>query len=367
MLYVKRVRNIIHASDLHQIATEVICQINYAHNRNAKRLQVFNGILYYSSGASHTVLGHTSRMGITPSYNNILQLLEQLSDDEAKKLVAIGRDPGRGLDLVFDNVQTYAKQWEKRIGREDVMKVGMAATAIEITDYDPGAVGLARRRQLIGEGKKKKMALTTNDILGLLNRDHAQMVGALHWLQILTTYVPRLERYKGQVRKMFQTGPPANARLDRNGVRKTVIHPLATSAKSETAIGEFKDGLVDFLGQMGQTPDDYQERIILAGGDGLTFEKMGNLKRAMQTQDTPYKTFEILQPYLQLWHTEWTDLCRLFVAHFREERSADPSTLAHSSAKIGFKRPANPAKVDYYPGSHHIYRVLDARILDCWR
>ena len=288
-------------------------------------------------------------MGITPSYNNILQLLEQLSSDEAKKLAAIGRDPGHGLDLVFDNVQTYAKQWEKRIGREDVMKVGMAATAIEVANYNPEAVGLKRRRQLTKEGKEKKMALTTNDVLGLLNRNHAQIVGALHWLQILTTYVPRLERYKGEVRKMFQTGPPANMRLDHDGVHKSVIHPLATSAKSETVIGEFRDGLVDFLEQMGQTPDNYQERITFAGGDGLTFEKMGNLKRAMQTQDTPFKTFEILQPYLQLWHTEWTDLCRLFVAHFREERSADPSTLAHSSAKIGFKRPANPAKVDYYP------------------
>jgi hypothetical protein len=157
-------------------------------------------------------------------------------------------------------------------------------------------------------------------------------------------------------------------RLDRDGqVHKTILHPLATSARNETVIGEFKDGLVDFLEQMGQTPGNYQERIIFAGGDGLTFEKLGNLKRAMQTQDSSFKTFEILQPYLQLWHTEWTDLCRLFVAHFGEEKSTDPSTLAHSSAKIGFRRPANPAKVDYYPGSHHIYRVLDARILDCWR
>lgn len=350
-----------------QVATEVICQINYAHNRNAKRLQVFNGILYYSSGASHTILGHTSRMGITPSYSNILHTLEELSKDEAKKLAAIGNDPGCGLDLVFDNVQTYAKQWEKRIGREDVMKVGMAATAVEIVNFNPEVVKLERRRQLVGVGKKKKVALTVDSILSLLNADHAQTVGALHWLQILTTYVPQLEPYKGQVRETFRTQLPTSMRLDREGVRRSTVHPLATSAKSETSIGEFKDGLVDFLQQMGQTPSNHQDRIVFAGGDGLTFEKLGNLKRAMQTQDSPFETFEILQPYLQLWHTEWTDLCRLFTAHFREERSMDPSTLAHSSAKIGFKRPANPAKVDYYPGSHHVYRVLDARILDCWR
>ena len=55
-------------------------------------------------------------MGITTSYTSILQTLKELSKDKAKKLKAIGRDPKRGLDLTFDNVQTYAKQWEMRIG-----------------------------------------------------------------------------------------------------------------------------------------------------------------------------------------------------------------------------------------------------------
>lgn len=354
-------------SNTHQIAIEILCQLNYAHNRNAKRLQIFNGILYYSSGASHTILGHTSRMGITTSYNNILTTLEELSKEEAKKLKLIGRDDKCGLDLVFDNVQTYAKQWELRISRESVLKVGMAATAVEINHFNPEAVKLGKRRQLIREGKEKKMALTTEGVLGLLNVDHARTVGALHWLQILTTYVPQLEEYKSYVQGMFRTKLPASMQLDNDGVQKTLVHPLATSGKSETAIKELKDGLVDFLDQMGQTLDDYKEHIILAGGDGLTFEKMENLKRVMQTQDGPFKTFEILQPYLQLWHTEWTDLCRLFVAHFGEDQSEDPSTLAHNSAKIGFKWPANLGKVDYYPGSHHVYRVLDARVLDCWR
>ena len=305
-------------------------------------------------------------MCITTSYSNILETLEELSKDEAKKLEAIGRDPGRSLDLVFDNVQTYAKQWEMRIGRESVMKVGMAATAVEIENFNPEAVNLERRRQLIREGKEKKMALTAESVLRLLNTDHVEIVGALHWLQILTTYIPQLEGYKGYVREMFRMEPPMNMRLNRDGVHKTVVHPLATSGKSETAIRELKDGLVDFLEQLGQTPDCYQHRIILAGGDGLTFEQMGNLKHMSQTQDGPFKTFEILQPYLQLWHTEWTDLCRLFVAHFSGDRSTDPSTIGHSSAKVGFKRPANLAKVDYYPASHHLYQVLDARVLDCW-
>jgi hypothetical protein len=166
---------------------------------------------------------------------------------------------------------------------------------------------------------------------------------------------------------MFRTEPPASMRLDEDGVHRTVIHPLATSVKNETSSKDLRDGLIDFLEQIGQTLNDHHPRIIFVGGDGLTFEQLGNLKWMTQFQDGPFKNFEIIQPYLQLWHTEWTDLSRLFVAHFGMDKSEDPSTIGHSSAKIGFKWPANLAKIDYYPGSHHLYRVLDARILDCWR
>ena len=81
------------------------------------------------SGATQTALDYASRLCLTPSYNNVFNILEDLSEDEARKVKVIGRDPERGLDLTFDNVQTYAKRWEARIGRESVMKVGMAGTA----------------------------------------------------------------------------------------------------------------------------------------------------------------------------------------------------------------------------------------------
>ena len=278
---------------------------------------------------------------------------------------AIGRDPKQGLDLTFANVQTYTKLWEARIGRESAMKVGMAGTAVKLVDFDPQAVELWRRRQLINEGKAKKMSLTADDLIGLLNRPHNRTVGALHWLQTLTTYIPQLQSYKRGVQALFRTAPAARMRLDEGGVHKAAVHPLATSAKNETSSKDLRDGLVDFLEQLGQTPEDHCSRIILVGGDRLTFEHLGRLKQTMQFQDGPFKNFEIIQPYLQLWHIEWTDLSRLFVANFGDSGTHDPSAIGHSSAKINFKRPANLAKVDHYPHSQHLYRVLDARILDC--
>ena len=85
---------------------------------------------------------------------------------------AIGRDRGRGLDLTFDNVQAYARQWEMRIGRDSVMRVGMAGTAAELVNFDPRAVDLESRRQLISQGRPKKMSLTVNDLKNLLNERH---------------------------------------------------------------------------------------------------------------------------------------------------------------------------------------------------
>ena len=333
----------------------MLSQINFAHNRNAKRLQVFNGILLLVNGATQTVLDYTSRLCLTPSHSSVYSTLEKLSEDEAKKVKVIGMDPDQGLDLTFDNVQAFAKQWEMRIGRESVMRVGMAGTAVELVGFNRQAVDLGKRRQLINEGKPRKLSLTAGDFIDLLNKPHNRTIGALHWLQILTTYVPQLEPYKRYVREKFRTEPAASIRLDNDGVCRTAVHPLATSAKNETSSTDLRDGLVDFLEQIGQTPDNHHPRINFVGGDGLTFEQLKNLKRLAQWQDELFKNFEIIQPYLQLWHTEWTDLSRLFVAHFGEDGSHDPSTIGHNSAKINFKRPANLAKVDYYPGSHHLY------------
>ena len=148
-----------------QVTTKVLCRINYAHNRNAKRLQVFNGILFLVNGAAKTVFDYSSWMCITPSYNNIFDTLKRLSEDEARKVKAIGGDCERGLDLTFDNVQAYAKQWEMRIGQENVMRVGMAGTAVELVGFDQQAVDLGKRRQLISEGRLKKMELKVDGLL----------------------------------------------------------------------------------------------------------------------------------------------------------------------------------------------------------
>jgi len=71
--------------------------------RNDYKL-LFNGILLLVNGTTQTVLDYASRLCLTPSYNNIFDILGDLSEDDARKVKKISRDPERGLDLTFDNV-----------------------------------------------------------------------------------------------------------------------------------------------------------------------------------------------------------------------------------------------------------------------
>jgi hypothetical protein len=79
---------------------------------------------------------------------------------------------------------------------------------------------------------------------------------------------------------------------------------------------ELKDALLDFLNQMGQRDGNYLRKLLPVGGDGLTHEKILQLKRYMQFHGDELQSLELLVPMLELWHLEWTDLIRLFEVHW---------------------------------------------------
>lgn len=149
--------------------------------------------------------------------------------------------------------------------------------------------------------------------------------------------------------------------------KPTKAHPLASSSRNETITTDLKEALLDFLEQTGHTNEGFKNRLFPIGGDGLTFEKILSIKEFLQLHDNEFDRLEILDPLLEWWHTLWTDLSRLYRCHWGADLSHDPSSLGHSTAKIGRKKPSNLKKVDYYQHSQLAYLVLDVRILDCWR
>jgi hypothetical protein len=241
------------------------------------------------------------------------------------------------------------------------MQIGIAATYFETEGFIPGAADLDDKRRRIAENKRKD--LMVDQLIGWIDQKHLETVGILHWLKVLTDYVPELVEYKSQVLLLFHT----HAAKHRISVHATKVHPLATSGKNKVVTTDLKDALLDFFTQIGQTRQDYIPRLIMVGGNGLTYEKMLVLKKYLQLHEIKFESFELLEPALEILHTEATNLSRLFETHWGTPLSEDPSTQGHSAWKIGRTAPASFKRVDYYPSAQLAYLIADVWMLDCWR
>ncbi|KAL1945780.1 hypothetical protein VTO73DRAFT_1782 [Trametes versicolor] len=345
------------------VATEVLSTLNFSRTKFARLLPAARSILCFACGVPRILFDYSSRVGNTLSWSATYELLARLAAQDKVELVELAKSANRWPILRIDNVQQYQKRRELRMGRENAMKVGVAGTVAEALDFEPSAADLDDRRQRIAENARKD--LTVDKLLGLVDWDFKETCLVLQWIQTLVTYVPALAHYRARIADLYRTDAtkmPAAATCT-----KTPIHPLGTVAKNETITTELRDTLVDFFNQMGQTDEAFNRRIVPVGGDGLTFEKLVQMKNLLQFQDNEFRRFEVVMPFLETWHTQWTYLSMVFEVHFGKHLTDDPSALGHSAAKIDQKAPANLKKVDYYPSMYLAYIVLDARILDCWR
>ncbi|KAH9915098.1 uncharacterized protein B0H18DRAFT_1125064 [Fomitopsis serialis] len=299
--------------------------------------------------------------GHTPSWSTVIATLKRLADSAREELREMGKSETQALVMRMDNVQKYRKQREQRIGRRNEMDVGLAATVAEARDFTADALDLGDKLRRIAENERS--TLTVPKLLNMIDLDHYDTVSALQWLQTLVYSIPQLDCHKSALEKLNKT-EGAKLRVPK---QKTALHPLATTRKNENIMTELRDALVDFMEQVGQDEENYQQRLLFIGGDGLTFERLQQIKQYLDDQTTAYRRFDIIMPFLEIWHTIWTHLSSVFETHWGNELTKDPSKLGHSAHKIGQKTPSNLKKVDYYAASHLLYIVLDTRMLDCWR
>ncbi|RDB22252.1 hypothetical protein Hypma_010673 [Hypsizygus marmoreus] len=252
-----------------------------------------------------------------------------LSVQEAANTKTVGRDREKWGSLRLDNVQQYSIVRDLRIGRENKMITGIAATYIETYQYCPQDSDLDHKRNRLAE--KKRLSFTTSAAEALLDQAHAQVVGVLSWIGSIIDYALQLVTEKPHLATLYRT----RAAIQIIPPHKDKVHPLGTSSKVETIPTELKDALLDFFAQMGQVAHDYLRRLLPVGGDGLTYEKLLQLKAFMQFHEDEFESFELLEPILELWHTKWTDLSRIYEMHWGYPLSKNPATLGHSAAKIG--------------------------------
>ena len=245
--------------------------------------------------------------------------------------------------------------------RKNTLNISIAATYIELDDIDLKAFDLDDKHRRLKENRRQ--ATTVDQLLAFVDNKHIDAVGILQWLRVLTNYIPELQEWKKEVSMLYcMRGKKLHL-----PEQATKIHPLVSSGKKETVTTELKDALVDFLGQLGQNQGDYLRRLVPVGGDGLTYEKMLQLKKYIQFHNDPFKSLELIELTLESWHTEWTGLSSVYKTHWGALLSDDPATLGHSAHKIDRAEPANLSKVDYYLAAEVAFLTLDMRMLDCWR
>ncbi|KAI9066783.1 hypothetical protein FKP32DRAFT_1565201 [Trametes sanguinea] len=345
------------------VATEILSSLNFSHSKFARLLPAARSVLFFACGVPRVVVNYSSRVGLAQSWNATYRLLLKLAEQEGEEVEELGRCEARWPILRFDNVQQYHKQRELRLGRENAMKIGVAGYVAEALDFVPAAADLDDRLRRMAENKRSE--LTVDQLTELIDFEHHEKVSVLHWLQVLVSYVPVLASHRSTVAELFRSDAMKLRAPCHN--QKTRIRPLKTVAKNEAVTTELRDTIEDFLEQLGQRAEDYTRRILPMGGDGLTFEKLVQLKNYLQFQDTEFDRLDMVMPFLEIWHTLWTYLSTVFETHYGEPLNANPSTLGHNAAKINQPPPPNLKKVDYYSGLYLMNTVLDARMLDCWR
>ncbi|KAJ7822563.1 hypothetical protein B0H14DRAFT_2370690, partial [Mycena olivaceomarginata] len=93
---------------------------------------------------------------------------------------------------VLDNVQMLCRQRDHRLGRQDILKVGCAATAILLEDCAPGAFDLQVHLDLVNVMKQERKEMTTESLYEAIDWDYIHELTALHWVRILVTFIPQL-------------------------------------------------------------------------------------------------------------------------------------------------------------------------------
>ena len=326
-------------------------------------------MLYLALCVPVDIVAISSRLGTMPSINTVKALLKGFSDQKAIAIRTRGRDTSverinnrvmtKAILLIFDNVQHFMKQRDFRIGRENSMIIGIAATYVEL-NVQAASLDVVDKRKRIAQNLR--MEVTVDKLLGLIDQDHMRKIGRLQWIEALTRNIPQLAVYKAEVSLRYRTSV---AKL-RVPVKKSEIHPLATSGKNEALIGDLKDGLLDFLEQLGHSDGDYDFRLLFGGGDGMSYNNMLILKKYLQTDPDTFRRFELLRPVLQVWHTQWTNLTRVLQTHMGDFLSNNPATIRWAAKKIG-RNISGEKKSDFYPDSQLLALLHDTQMLDAWR
>ncbi|KDR82981.1 hypothetical protein GALMADRAFT_206697 [Galerina marginata CBS 339.88] len=331
----------------------------FGRSNRASLYALCRAIWLFAVKAPHKLFRVESRLGLSVSYTTVYGALATMAKQKKEDLRKAIQD-GKDVITVSDNIQTYSKQRDRRIGKENRMITGLAATVIMMEDYNPAAFNLT---DIIERQMQQGRKALTKVLLDELNVPHLVNVAVIHFLQALFALVPRLvSAYKKDLNEFIKTHntiKPIPPRL------RTTIIPLSTNSADEMHVQGMKAGVLDFAStQMSITESTLGNKASIWSGDGKTFNMFHLLKKLTAHEESDFHSFRWLLPLLELWHTKWTDLSRIVRTHWGS--TDDPGSLATAAQLSACPTPADMRKVDFYDGAHLVNLALDAHLLSCW-
>jgi len=241
------------------------------------------------------------------------------------------------------------------------MRTGTAATVLVMEDVPKGAMDLPKlisrlhlRSRLCFEDLEKEI---NNE-----HQDHIQGIGVATLLSIWTKYIPRLNSFSPNARRLFTvTHKKHLLRL-----RKAQYYPLKTSDIDESSPSGAQDVLSNITSQLGLKEDDFDDLLIPIAGDQLTVNNLRKLKTYTSTDRSTYSRYTWTLPWIQLWHMKWAALRSIFQAHWFVEPGRGLCGLHTDCSTLGRKH-INPAKCDFYSHTELVYDTFEALCLGAFR
>ncbi|KAJ6584221.1 hypothetical protein B0H10DRAFT_1833009, partial [Mycena sp. CBHHK59/15] len=242
---------------------------------------------------------------------------------------------------ILDNVQQYSPVYKHGLGQENQLKVGTVCMAFHYEDCKPGAFDA--NNHIARVVKQECQTMTTKNVYASIDWSHN----------------------RNEISARFRNAPIAKHHM-RAG-RKTLVQPLGTNTEREVETQGMGRAILNFDQQMGAEPEKSHNILSWVPCDGVSHATIMCLKKYLSVTPDIYKYFRNVISTLESWHTKTTDLNSCVSNHYDPAASKDLSSLSCSSNAANMKRPTDLKKCDFYPTSHHMTMIWEARVLDCWR
>ncbi|KAF9033045.1 hypothetical protein BDZ89DRAFT_1012477 [Hymenopellis radicata] len=350
------------------IQAAAICSFLISRNRFATGYMAMQMGIWHFACKSHIDIKRVyTRLGSSVSDHTARLALIALADSgrkEVRDTIARVMEESGYIPYcrIFDNVQQYQRVYEHGSGRRNKMITGTAATAVLMSNVEPGAFDVQDHLDRVMANERRH--LTVSSLYDDIDWQHLDEALALHFVRTLVEFIPQLNHLQSDVSKSFRT-TLAKHRMPDDHV--TIVQPLGTNAEKEIENAGMYQSQLDFDAQMGIKPEYADKSLQWERGDGGSFGTFCRVKKIMTVQDIDrYLSFRNRISTPEIWHSRATNLNTTASNHYGPPACGDPSSLTQNAAATSMYRPPDLSKCDFYPTSRTMSLIWNARVLDVW-